>query len=228
MPDETSGFESEPVIDMGYLSLPADVQQDIEQQAAPARFVTGVHRGWHAIDAAGPRYCPDHAGAECGEIVRPARLDDGSPRPWDPSEYPAAFDPCPECTWHVAAVTGFFTPAFALLRKVPSLMLAHDTAMAILDANRKGCGDSDDPAMLQLLAAVTRHAPSALVAIGCAEGDCGHPDGQCPTTATACRQCSLRDGPWAGEYEGQYRPECTIPAPCAPLLAIAEHFGVKP
>jgi hypothetical protein len=43
----------------------------------------------------------------------------------------------------------------------------------------------------------------------------------------ACQACSLQAGSWAGEWEGQYAVECTIPAPCGVLTALAEYFKVE-
>jgi hypothetical protein len=99
-------------------------------------------------------------------------------------------------------------------------------AAAILARAAEGERDADDGHVLQLLTAVSRHEPARLVAEGCAEDDCDHEPGECPADS-GCPACSLQAGPWAHDFEGLYLPECTIPAPCGPLLAIAGHYGVQ-
>lgn len=202
--------------------LPAEI-------TAP-QFLVGVQRGWHAIDPAsiafqgGPHGCLTHAAALCGYVVRVAR---GELQPYRPGEPPVSHDQCPACRWTVAARTGTLAAAVAELADP----LAVDVACAILD---KACRDLlenehlelDDPALIQLLAHVSRHEPGRIVGEECAEGSCGHPEGQCPGR-DACRACSLQAGSWAGEREGQFRDECTILSPCGPLLAAAAHFGVE-
>ena len=134
----------------------------------------------------------------------------------------AAAAGCPACRWIVAARTGSLDSTLALLADP----LGQRIARGILRRAAMDEKDPDDPETMHLLAAVSRHSPVGLVAEECSEGDCDH-DGRCPSTH-ACRACSLQAGSWAGEWEGQYMDECTIPAPCAPLLALAAHYGVKP
>jgi hypothetical protein len=194
---------------------------------ASPRFLTGAHHGWHAIDASPYNAgCTAHAWSACGEIVRLAKCE---LQPYDPLTVPVSHDPCPACRWTVAARTGTLDAALAELKNP----LANEVAAAILN---EACrdrldddGDSplDDPQMLHLLAAVSRHAPVLLLSEACAEGDCGHGEFLCGERY-ACRACSLQAGSWAGEWEGQYLEECTILAPCAPLLALAAHYGVAP
>jgi hypothetical protein len=205
---------------------------------AAGGYLTGVQDGWHAIDPAGVRMnCGLHHWAVCGKPARMALVDDGSvPRPYDPAAYPVKWDPCPDCSWSVAARTGDLDAAVAalapsgddlaaLLAISPRLpMLANLTAGAIVAAAADDDAEPDDPATLHLLAAVSRHAPVLLASEACTDGECGH-HGRCPGPA-ACRACSLQAGDWAGEWQGQYMRECTIPAPCAVLLALAVHFGV--
>jgi hypothetical protein len=185
-------------------------------------FLAGVQDGWHAIPPEGiMRGCDGHAWSACGLIVRVARDDSGEPRSWQPGEPPQSCRPCPACFWTAAAKTGQLDAALETLNDP----LARATAAAVVAGSGWFlAGDWDDSSGLQLLAAVTRHAPAELVSEGCAEGDCDH-DGRCPAR-TACPACSLQAGSWAGEWEGQFRDECTILAPCAVLLAIADHFGV--
>jgi hypothetical protein len=196
----------------------------LDHEPVPA-FVLGVHCGtWHAIDAtAGRPGCERHHWSACGlPVLTGWRLAD-VPEPWNPDAYPASLGPCPECRWQVAGATQDFGPALASLKDP----LARQVADAIIAANRAEGGDMEDPAMHQLLAAVSRHVGADLFAEDCAEGDCDHAPGGCPLAGRACGECSLRLGAWAGEYEDRLRPECMIPAPCAPLLAIAAHFGVE-
>jgi len=189
------------------------------------RFLTVVHRGWHAIDATDiDPGCTAHAWSVCATIVRVAKDEY---QPYDPAVVPGSYDPCQECLWTVAARTDTLDAALARLTDP----LAHDTVAAIFnEAGRLGflgqydANPMDDPATLQLVATVARHAPVILVAEGCAEGDCAHA-GSCPGDL-ACRACSLQEGSWAGAGEGMYREECTVPAPCAVLLALAKHAGV--
>jgi hypothetical protein len=182
------------------------------------QFAIGVQDGWHAIPSgsilAG---CTGHRWAACGALVRTTKYE----QPYDPRAIPVSFDPCPDCLWIAAARSGMLDAALAMLTHP----VAHDAAAGILNLAGRMESDDDDPACIQLLAAVTRHAPVALVSEECSEGDCEH-EGNCPETL-ACRACSLQAGGWAGEWEGRYREECTIPGPCAPLLAIAEHVRAE-
>jgi hypothetical protein len=200
------------------------------------RFLTGVLNGWHAVEtrALDPETntpgCAAHAWSVCDKLVRVAKDEY---QPYDPAVVPGSYDPCQACLWTVAARTGTLDAALARLADP----LAHDTAAAILNEFARLHADlddahlMDDPATLQLVVQVARHAPVLLVTEECAEGECDHlgaggpPCADCPGSL-ACRACSLQEGSWAGEWEGMYRTECTIPAPCAVLLRIAEHFGV--
>lgn len=186
-------------------------------------FLSGVQDGFHAVGNAPDalKSCTDHAWSVCGQIVRVAWSAEQFPVPYSPGEAPQSLDPCPACMWEVAARTDTLEAVLATLGDP----LAHDVATAILNEAHRDLA-LDDPAVLQLLTAVTRHSPALLVAEDCAEGDCDHPSGEHPGQREACRACSLQDGSWAGEWDGQYRPECTIPSPCAPLLALAASFGV--
>jgi hypothetical protein len=191
------------------------------------RFLAGVLTdGWHAVDPASRpgAACRWHSVALCGAIVRIAR---GDLQPYRPAEPPVSHDRCPACRWTVAAKTGTLHEALAELADP----LAVDVAAAILDKACRDLLDDDEatldgPALIQLLAHVSRHEPGRLVGEECAEGACGHPEGQCPGR-DACRACSLQAGSWAGEREGQFRDECTILSPCGPLLAAAAHYGVE-
>lgn len=192
-------------------------------------LIAGVQDGWHAIEPLGVRMggwlgCNDHASALCGATVRIARDENDAERPYSPGEPPQSHDPCPACMWEVAARTDTFEAVLATLADP----LAHEVATAILNdalIAEGTAGPFDNDHALQVLTAVTRHCPVQLVEEGCGEGDCDHEDGECPSSP-ACRACSLQAGPWAHSWEGQYMDECTIAAPCAPLLAIAAHYGL--
>jgi hypothetical protein len=181
-------------------------------------FLVGVQDEWHAIDApATALRCELHAWAVCGAVVRQAEPD----QPYDFTAYPVSLGACPECLWTVAARTDALDAALATLGHP----LAHDIAAAVLnEAGRRELDLYDAPEMIDLLTAVSRHAPARLVSEECRDGDCEH-EGDCPGRS-ACAACSLQAGSWAGEWEGQYRDECAITSPCAPLLALAAHFGV--
>jgi hypothetical protein len=99
--------------------------------------------------------------------------------------------------------------------------------LAAADADAPGSDyDRTHPATVQLLATVTAHAPTALLDADCAEGGCEHNSEPCPIAAVACPACSVRAGSWAGEWEGVYQRECTIPGPCEVLRTIAAHHHV--
>ena len=185
-------------------------------------FLTGIGSGdWHAIpkDALayaleGPAYSV--AFAACGQLVRVAAKFGAYNR----GTTPVTYHPCQQCAWTVAAEGGM--PAIeAEIGRLPSL--AGDTCRAILGRARNEDADyePDHPATIQLLAAVAAHAPVDLVSEECADGECEHADGEHPSGAAACLACSLVVGDWAGEWDGQLRPECIIKAPCAVLLALA-------
>jgi hypothetical protein len=177
-------------------------------------FRIGVQDGWHAIDPAGIALrCELHARAVCGAVVRVTKHE----QPYDPAAHPVSIDPCPACRWIVAARTETLDAALAALDDAIALTAATD----VLNAARRDEREPDDPRTIQLLAAISRHAPVPLVAENCSEGDCGHPAGMCPESM-ACAACSLQAGDWAGEWQGQYLGECTIGAPCSVLLRLAE------
>lgn len=156
--------------------------------------------------------------------------------------------PCPECAWIVAGEAGELdlqvqalvasAADYAVLaRLMPDPMIAVTAAAMLVEAALSGHAEEefDHPATIQLLAAITRHAPVILVPEDCAERSCEHYTDTCeegsgqpwewanPEAAVACAECSLQDGQWAGECEGRYRSECTITAPCAVLTALAAH-----
>jgi hypothetical protein len=84
----------------------------------------------------------------------------------------------------------------------------------------------DHPATVQLLAMAAAHTPVLLLCEACSEEECDHGGEPCPGKA-ACQACSLQDGDWAGEWQGRYREECTVAAPCQVLLTLAKSAGVE-
>jgi hypothetical protein len=207
-----------------------------ETTAVPAStFLTGVQHQWHAVPTGGMAYAARTsdgtltiAQACCGDLVRVApKLS-----PYNRGSVPVAHDPCQTCAWTVAALTGQLeveigrlTPVGTVRTAMTRIMrdpdIAATAAARILDAARgPGCPDGPaDPATIQLLAAVAAHAPVLLINEACGEGDCDH-DGE-PCTfqggTVACAACSLISGEWAGEWQGGFRPECRIEAPCQVL-----------
>jgi hypothetical protein len=212
-------------------------------------FLTGVSDRWHAIHRADAEWAVRQHGkdpavhAACGKLARLARA-----WPVYGEDRPRWLHRCPECAWTVAAETGdldqqlqaLIPPAAdhaVLARLLSDPLIAVTAAARLVEAVTSGHADydPDHPAVIQLLAAITRHAPVILVPEDCAEGTCGHCEDaaetgggqprECPRpdAAAACAECSLQAGQWAGEWEGQYLSECTITAPCPVLTALAEH-----
>ncbi|MHA6631812.1 hypothetical protein ACU61A_40820 [Pseudonocardia sichuanensis] len=209
-------------------------------------LLTGVSDGlWHAVERivpplpAPPRLAvPVQGVALCGLVVRVAQ------------KY-GRFDrrqfldrTCPTCAWIHALRTGTETAELAVLTgyehtstvdaqlelelRVPLGAAARVAAAILAVAGASGSDDDrEDPAIVQLLATVTAHAPTALLAEECAEGGCEHDVRPCPPIGVACPACSVRAGGWAGEWEGGFRPECTIAGPCEVLRALAAHHHVE-
>jgi hypothetical protein len=153
---------------------------------------------------------------------------------------------CPTCGWAVAlaqdtipaelnAITPDPTELPALTRILDEPLIAVRLCEAILaDNDLATYYDRDHEHIRDLLGHATAHAPTLIVPETCAEDDCDHrPDGQpldtwrCPDAAAACPTCSVRAGMWAGAWEGQYATECTVPAPCSVLTALADHYGIR-
>lgn len=182
--------------------------------------------GWHAVGWQLPPIADDQTTpwgrTYCGTIAQI------TPRV-------GAFDPatlatnraCLECVWWHAIYTNTVDAQLARLGDGAGRELAVAIARAILAAAPDDC-EVDHPATVDLLAAVTAHAGESLVGEECAEGSCEHRgDGiPCPTTVGACRACSVQAGGWAGEWEGQYRPEATVIGPCSLMRAMAAHYGI--
>jgi hypothetical protein len=225
MPDEPEGSPGETG------STPEDLPD--------VPFLTGVGSGnWHAIpkdslDCCGDGWADSVTFASCGELVRVARKFGAYSR----TTTPVLYHPCQICAWTAAAAGGeaalqaeadLLRPTAdelpKLARLVPDPFVAVNACRAILARERdedEAEHGLDHPATIQLLATIAEHVPALLVSEECADGDCEHTGGACPPSAAACLACSLVVGDWAGEWQGQVRPECTIKAPCAVLLALS-------
>lgn len=201
-----------------------------------AEFLTGVQDGWHAVRRADAEWTAQHLGRDQTQAVcgKPVRLALNWPE-YDGAKRPVSFDRCPECAWTVAGIRGQLAGEVERLMPsnedrvildglMPDWMIAATAAAMLVEAVTEGHDDAvveDEPEWIQLLAAISRHAPVILHREECNDGDCEH-DGNCPASV-ACAACSLQAGSWAGEWEGTFRHECTIPAPCAVLTRLAEH-----
>jgi hypothetical protein len=139
---------------------------------------------------------------------------------------------CPFCAWTVAAATDRLERELDLLRPAPHLArlisglstdpyLAYRTGESIIAGAPEG--DVADPEVIQLLATVSAHTPELLITAACHARRCGHEPGGCELDLL-CPACSARSGTWAGELEGAYRVECSIPAPCQVLETLADSF----
>ncbi len=135
---------------------------------------------------------------------------------------------CTSCAWTVSFDLG--TQAVELAFWMvhgstgPAGDLARRAATALLHASH---GDADAPVMLRLLATLSSHWPVDLLREDCAEQECDHETtGRCAELfgSVACPACSVRSGPEAGEWEGQY--EVPVTAPCSALTAIAQYLHV--
>ena len=225
MPDEPEGSPKETG------STPEDLPD--------VPFLTGVgSSNWHAIPKDSLAYCRTGPAdsvtfASCGELARVATKYGAYNR----ATTPVLYHPCYVCAFTVAAAGGWsalqaeidrLRPTADELprlgRLVPDPFAAVNACRAILA--REGDEDQAEhgpghPATIQLLATIAEHVPALLVSEECGDGDCEHTGGACPSSTAACIACSLVVGDWAGEWQGQLRPECTIKAPCAVLLALS-------
>jgi len=211
------------------------------------QYVTGVSQGlWHAIHRGAPAHAigasPGRvAAATCGQLVRVSKHG-----VYDRTEPPVAYSPCPACAWHVALATGSAGRELLLVspgeRESAALARCGVTPLitvAVCRAVLAAAGDAPHPTVVvQQLAAATAHQPDLAVDADCLEGGCAHrpellPAGETwecdyPDAEAVCWECSLRSGPWDGEYEGRLLEHCMVPAPCGVLAALAVHYGLIP
>lgn len=139
---------------------------------------------------------------------------------------------CQHCAWtvalandtveeEIAAAGPSSTEQHAWGRLMPDPDLIVRTVQAILAARTaETTADADHPRWAQMLGHLTAHRPELLTVEDCAEGSCDHDDEvACYAEATiGCPTCSVKAGPWAGEWEGQC--EVLVPAPCSVLVAM--------
>ena len=200
-------------------------------------YLTGVGRGWHAIDLPSMGYlrtgpADSVAFAVCGELVRVAPRSGAYNR----SDVPVSNDPCHVCAFTVAAAGGESALQAEINRlrptsdEIPALSRLMPDPFLAVNICRAIAAEPDwepgHPASIQLLATVAAHRPVLRLREECADRGCEHEGGVCPSDGAVCAACSLLAGDWAGEWRGQLREECTIPAPCAVLLALAKYAGV--
>lgn len=200
------------------------------------RSNTGFRDGiWHALGLAYPDLgeathpAPPNTGLAgtfaratlCGrvaEVVRKLGL-------FDPRRHPDTT--CQHCVWWEAIRTDMISATLARLGEPPSRGLAVALVEAILAAADTGGDGVDHPGTVELLAAVSAHAGESLIDAGCAEGCCDHPERSgCPITVVDCPACSVVTGGWAGEWEGRYLTEATVPVPCSRLRVMAGHYRI--
>jgi hypothetical protein len=190
---------------------------------------------------------PAVARAACGELVHVSERH-GT---YDRMSGAMSSAPCRYCAWTVAAATGstgrelaLITPGRAQAAAIagggvnPRLAVAICQAILTASISPDADYETDHPATIQLLAQATRHRPVLLVPEDCAEDSCACArdadgddvsDRHCsyPGATAACDGCTLQAGNWAGEWHGTAMPECTVPAPCSVLCALAHRYGIS-
>lgn len=142
---------------------------------------------------------------------------------------------CPQCAWLVALENGtadqelaLRTPTGAVLaalqRCVPDPLLYVRTAQRLLELAVDAETEHDTTAAF--LGHITKHKPTLLMGEDCTE-NCEHDsEDECygDTPTVVCLECSVLNGSWAGEWEGQV----FIPVPpCGVLPAVAAHYNVE-
>ncbi|PZS30209.1 MAG: hypothetical protein DLM59_11525 [Pseudonocardiales bacterium] len=143
---------------------------------------------------------------------------------------------CPTCVWSAALATGRLEQELDALRPrditlqvmvqlLPDPQILPRLCRSIID--QLGVDEQDHPRLIEVLAHATAHRPVLLLPEECGDGECDHQ--RCTGTdgVLACPACSLLAGGWAGEWEGQYQPECTIAAPCQVLTTLAASYGIN-
>lgn len=221
-------------------SRPAVAQSDAE-------LVFGLGRGLHhavtrrAAEHAGGRLARGSvAGAVCGEIVQVATS-------WGAYERGSIYlqhgHVCGPCSWIVATSNGqlpdlidSIRPAAQHLNVITGALgdpLAGVRLLEAIAADDELGDDLDDLAgeftrsrRADLLAHAAAHLPAVVVCEDCAEGGASvHGDDE-PCTAALCLTCTVKSGPWAGEWEGYTLDECVVPSPCSVLRALCEHYKI--
>lgn len=227
----------------GYQVVPAGIQEsDLPEDSD---YFAAYAGGQHAVrreairGGAGPDGGSLVARTLCGQLAVPA------PVRYDGDTGSLLHD-CLECAWRAAFSRGTtaaqarrLTPASGereiLARHMPDPLIAPSTAARFLALADAGALEPGHPALVQVLATITRHRPVIAMSESCSDGECGHIPGDaepgtvCPSpdATVICGGCTLHAGGWAGEREGQLFPACTIPAPCAVLTSLAEYAAEK-
>lgn len=202
-----------------------------------AKFLIGLGNSapWplHAVREKHSTSARAHVPTVCGTIATLARTRGEFVRG---NEFVDRSTLCPECMWFVALEHGTTADKLdrcqprgaklaALQRCLPDPLLYVRVVEHLLV--QAGENDTDHDVLAELLGHVTAHAPVLLVQEPCGEDQCDHDsDDECygdePTAV--CMTCSVLNGSWAGEWEGQV----FIPVPpCGVLAAVAGHYGVQ-
>lgn len=191
-------------------------------------YLCGTTSGYGGIHAIAAPNAP-HAvcGAPCQIAPRWGRYRAGLPAALNIPE-----SLCTSCAWTVAFALGAQAAELAFWMhhgsNGPAGDLARRTATALLHSSHSTEDSADDaPMAVRLLATISAHWPVDLLPEDCVERECDHDYlAQCAAQggSTACPTCSVRSGPEAGEWEGQYMVSAA--APCSALTAIAEHVNV--
>lgn len=142
---------------------------------------------------------------------------------------------CPQCAWFVALEHGTADDelarrrprgayAAALGRCLPDPLLYIRTAERLLELAADA--ETEHDTIAAFLGHITKHKPTLLMGEDCTDY-CEHDSedecyGDKPTVV--CLECSVLNGSWAGEWEGQVH--IAVP-PCGVLPAVAAHYDVK-
>ena len=204
--------------------------------ASPVKFLIGLGNPapWplHAVREKHSTSARSHVPTVCGTIATLARNRGEFVRG---NEFVDRGTLCGECAWFVALEHGttdrelaLRTPADAVLRALQRSgldpLLYVRTARRLLELAVDAETEHDTTAAF--LGHITKHKPTLLIGEDCAE-NCEHDsEDECygDTPTVVCLECSVLNGSWAGEWEGQV----FIPVPpCGVLPAVAAHYEVE-
>lgn len=204
-----------------------------KREGAP-EFLIGIGHSSGPLHAIAQRFAAiqrSHVGTVCGTMASIARSWGEFVRG---NEHIDRHQLCPECAWLVALEHGTADNELArrrprneylaaLRRCLPDPLLYVRVIERLLELARENDTDHDEVA--RLLGHVTVHQPTLLMGEDCTD-NCEHDSeddcyGDEPTVV--CLECSVLNGSWAGEWEGQVH--IAVP-PCGVLAAVAAHYGV--
>jgi hypothetical protein len=154
---------------------------------------------------------------------------------------------CFECAWAVAVACGTLDDELEMLTPTGTDFAVHDRLLhnplvarhlceaIIAEAKRAdGAVKRDEQQTIRLLADVCAHAPTVLVPLECADGDCEHWDDtsdpsvlRCPPSlgSLACSTCSsTSDDDDLGTI---FHHDRTVAAPCDHFVALASSYAVR-